>query len=76
MRLETKTIKVIDHARTGAGMKAARARRGITAKAIAYALKINQPYLSDLEAGRRNWSDARAKEYARAVIELSRQKQK
>ena len=48
---------IIDHVQTGAVIRQARVECGITLKAVADAMGISSPFLSDLERGRRNWTE-------------------
>jgi len=53
-----KTKQVIDHKRTGEHWRAIRISRGITQRQLADAIGYRPSYISDLELGRRSWSNA------------------
>jgi len=56
------TETVIDHKACAAMIRERREAKGKSLRWLAAKLKITPPYLSDLELGRRNWSEARFKE--------------
>lgn len=53
------TGKEIDHVQIGLTVRHSRTAVGMTLRELARRLEISAPYLSDLERGRRNWSDSR-----------------
>lgn len=55
--ITTKQV-VIDHAATGRAVAQFRDDTGIAQKALALEMNIMQSYLSDLEHGRRDWSES------------------
>lgn len=69
----TKQVEAIDHVETGAACRKWRASVGVSAAAVASKLRISPSMVSDLELGRRNWSDAKLREYAAAVKAVAEQ---
>ena len=61
--MKYKTVKVIDHKATGAGWRRKRERHHIRLRGLADEMSVSAPYLSDLERGRRNWSDELEEKY-------------
>lgn len=55
--LVTKQVTVIDHQATGELMRKARVQIGLSLRDMAARMEFSPPYLSDLELGRRNWTD-------------------
>lgn len=68
MLCDYKTIEVIDDVSTGAKMRRHRKAYGISLRALAKAMGISAPFLSDLELGRRNWSNERVLTFNKAVL--------
>jgi transcriptional regulator with XRE-family HTH domain len=56
-----------DHKGTGAKMKMARTKAGLTLSEIGSLLKLTCAYLSDLEHGKRNWNRELIKNYRNAI---------
>lgn len=58
MRLITrrKVSEEIDHMKTGSGIRRERKTAGISLRAMARAMNLSAPYVSDLELGRRAWN--------------------
>ena len=52
-----KVIRVVDHEATGADWRRHREQAGVSLRDLAQTMGVSAPYLSDLERGRRNWSD-------------------
>lgn len=53
----------IDHEALGADMRKEREAAGVSLRSMAKAMAFSAAFLSDLERGRRNWSDASFKFY-------------
>ena len=68
--LNTKTITVTDHEATGERMRYLRSKRGLSLRSVAEKMKVSAAYLSDLELGKRNWSQERANQYVSALEQL------
>lgn len=51
------TGRVLDDAAFGQKMRYLRERKEVTLRALAKAMGISAPYLSDLELGRRHWHE-------------------
>jgi transcriptional regulator with XRE-family HTH domain len=64
----------IDHRKAGLSVRKRRVSLGISVLDLADALGLKKSYMSDLERGRRNWTDKRFKEAHRAIHKLSRKK--
>lgn len=62
--LVTRLVRVIDHKVTGALMREARIRSGISLREMARRLGYSAPFVSDLELGRRNWTEELEAKYA------------
>jgi transcriptional regulator with XRE-family HTH domain len=60
-----KTITVVDHEATGAAWRKIRQDVGFTLRSLARKMGISAPFLSDLERGRRNWTEEIEQTYAR-----------
>ena len=67
--LKLLTVKVdhIDHVSTGAMARRERLSKGILLKAVADLMVLTEPYLSDLERGRRNWNPTLVGQYNNAL---------
>lgn len=65
--LVTKLVREIDHVATGERMRKCRCEAKISLREMARRLGYSAPFLSDLELGRRNWSQEIAGKYA-AII--------
>lgn len=63
----TKHVEAIDHGATGAACRKWRVSMGPTASAVAAKLHISPSMVSDLELGRKNWTDVKLEEYVDAV---------
>lgn len=68
----TKKETVIDHVATGAAMRKRRKALSISSKHVADKLGFHKSYLSDLEAGRRNWSEELVTRYLYALKQLNK----
>lgn len=58
MNIEPVTLQtvLIDHIKTGARVRNARLRAGVSLRELARRLNLSAPFVSDLERGRRNWT--------------------
>lgn len=68
----TRPVETIDDAATGQKLRMMREAAKLTLREVANEVGISQSYLSDLEVGRRNWSEARAAEVAAAITALAK----
>jgi len=62
------TGQLPDSKKVGAHMRNARRQRGLTLLQLAVRMGYTQPYLSDLELGKRMWSLKLMKRYEEALI--------
>ena len=67
MNMAQKQIWVVDHVQTGQNMSAFRRVAGISLREIARRMKLSAPYISDLEHGRRNWTQDKLESYRAAL---------
>lgn len=67
MKLRTKTIDVIDSVATGEEARALRESAGKTLREVGGKFKCSAAYLSDLELGRRNWTQETVERFESAV---------
>lgn len=58
---------VLDPKIAGEYHRAMRKRKGKSLREVAKLMKVSAPFVSDLENGRRNWSDDRIEAYRKAV---------
>ena len=58
MKIPTVAYETISHHQAGALVRERRLETGISLRAFAKQLEISPSYLSDLERGRRNWSES------------------
>lgn len=58
---------VMDHVAVGAYQRGLREKRGKSLREVAKAMEKSAPYVSDLERGRRNWSDELVADYRKAL---------
>lgn len=65
--IPTKTITVPDHEKTGAMMRARRAKAKLSLRAIAARMGYSAPYICDLERGKRAWTDDKIERYLVAL---------
>lgn len=70
MNLAIKTVNVTDHLRTGEKARDARKTERLSLQQLADKLKCSKAYLSDLELGRRNWTEKLVLNYAAAIASL------
>jgi len=75
MKIRYRKERYIDHRATGAAAKADREKAGIKMVVMARRLEMSQPYLSDLEAGKRNWSEYLVKRF-NDVLEAEKEAEK
>ncbi len=66
MKLPTKSVQTteINHQLAGDRVRQVRKKAGISLRKLATEMGVSAPFLSDLERGRRNWSE---KNYAQAL---------
>lgn len=57
LKLVPGTLTEIDHSATATAVRAARVQRAVSQYSLSEALGISASYLSDLEKGKRNWSE-------------------
>lgn len=67
MKLVMKTAQVIDHAATGTAAREARTERGLPLSIVADRMSVSRPYLCDLEAGRRQWTQEKLDAFTKAI---------
>jgi DNA-binding XRE family transcriptional regulator len=70
LKLPTKSIPQISHVRAGKLIRHVRREHGISQWALADAMNISAPYISDLERGRRNWTAERFYLAGKTIREL------
>jgi DNA-binding XRE family transcriptional regulator len=70
LKLPTKSVPQISHERAGKLIRRLRREHGISQWALADAMNISAPYISDLERGRRNWTAARFYLAGKTIREL------
>lgn len=59
------TGKELDPTGVGLEMRGLREKKGIGLREMATRMKISPPYLSDLELGRRDWTEEKIAEFKR-----------
>lgn len=62
--LVTRLVREIDHEATGQLMRAGRKRSGISLREMGRRLKCSAQFVSDLELGRRKWTEERIEQWA------------
>jgi transcriptional regulator with XRE-family HTH domain len=67
MKLQTGSAKHVDHIATGLTARAARMKSGRTLTFVARRLGFSVVYLSDLELGKRSWSENLLRKYEKAL---------
>ena len=69
MRLITrrKVSNEVDDARTGSGIRRERLKARVSLRAVARAMNLSAPYVSDLELGRRGWNNELLMRYSSAM---------
>jgi transcriptional regulator with XRE-family HTH domain len=60
-------IPGIDSVKTGEKFRAARESMGLMLQTVADRMDISMTYLSELERGRRNWSDSLVEKFQKAL---------
>lgn len=65
--LKTKLISSIDHVRTGESMRKARIASGLSLREVARRMGFSAPFVSDLEKGRRCWTEEKARKYNESI---------
>lgn len=63
----TRTVEVVDPQATGAAMRKRREDAGVSLREMGRRLGVSAAFLSDLELGRRAWSEERAQSYVKAI---------
>jgi predicted transcriptional regulator len=56
-------VREIDHQSTGYLFRVARKKAKLSLREVARRLKLSAPFVSDLELGRRNWTEEMAERY-------------
>lgn len=59
LKIPSKKTVVIDHAECGSVIRRLRESKNKSLRWLAHQMQITAPFLSDLERGRRNWSESR-----------------
>lgn len=67
----TRTVSVIDHVTTGQLFRVARKKSKLSLREMARRLKLTAPYVSDLERGRRNWTEEMAERFTDILFLLN-----
>lgn len=69
MRLITrrKISNEVDDAKTGSGIRRERLKARVSLRAVARAMNLSAPYVSDLELGRRGWNHELLMRYSSAM---------
>jgi predicted transcriptional regulator len=62
--LVTRLVRVVDDFETGRLMREARIRRSLSLRKMAALLGQSPPFISDLELGRRKWTEQRIEQWA------------
>lgn len=62
-----KQVEIVDNAATGNEMRVRRKLAGLSLREIGERLHISAAFLSDLELGRRPWTEERARQYVQAI---------
>jgi cytoskeletal protein RodZ len=66
--LVSQTMTVIDQKTTASRARRLRLQSKVSLREVAKRMKISPAYLSDLERGNRNWSDALCQVFVSAVL--------
>lgn len=64
--LVTYMVQAVNHVATGTQIREARMARGISLRQMAIRMGISAVFLSDLERGRRNWTEKRINQWWKA----------
>lgn len=59
--------KEIDHIKTGLRLRKLREKSGVSIREVARRLGIDNKYLSDMELGRRNWTEEKVERFLEAI---------
>lgn len=59
MKISTVQQTQIDHIKTGASVRQLRKRKKVSLRNLAIQMGVSAPFLSDLELGRRSWTEER-----------------
>ena len=57
-KLPTVNVKSINHLEAGKRIRALREKAGMSVRRLANEMGFSAPFMSDLERGRRNWTEA------------------
>lgn len=69
MRLPTVEIDVVDHIKAGAYIRKTRTTAGMSLRRLAKEMGFTAPFVSDLERGRRSWSEKNFDKAQIAIVE-------
>jgi len=69
--LVTRVKRVTDNVATGMLAREIRERHQVSLRAVARELNLSAPYVSDLELGRRGWTEERCEQYRTALQALT-----
>jgi transcriptional regulator with XRE-family HTH domain len=69
LEMVSRTVSMIDHQATGQLARDARCAMGAPLREIARRLNCSAAYLSDLELGRRNWTQDKLSAFSAALYE-------
>lgn len=72
MKLPMIKTSEIDHVEAGKKIRDARWNAGVSLRSLASKMHISAPFLSDLERGRRNWSDDKFRQAEKLITEMSK----
>lgn len=67
LALVTMQVEVPDHVACGMAARRARVASGLSLREVARRMRLSAPFLSDLERGRRNWSERVMTSYRNAI---------
>lgn len=70
-KFKTQLVRQVDHSATGAALRDRRIYKRLSLRSLATELGISAAYLSDLELGRRNWTEERFAEAVSAIEQLA-----
>jgi transcriptional regulator with XRE-family HTH domain len=76
MHVITKPVDQIDDVATGNKMRALRVAARLSLQSVGDMVGCSKGFLSDLELGRRTWTEARAQSITDAIAKLSTPKKK
>ncbi len=61
--LITRLERVVDHEATGKLMRKFRIEKGESLRSVAKRMGVSAPFLSDLELGRRHWTEEKVEQF-------------